>query len=197
MAKGNEPRLRAVIGLGNPGPRYSATRHNVGFMVVDELARRAGASWQAKFKARTTKVSVAGADLWLLAPETFMNLSGESAQPFAAFYRLAPEEILVVHDDLDLDFGTLRLKRGGGHGGHNGLRSLIDRLASREFMRLRIGIGRPAKGDVSDWVLSTFSVDERAWLGGHIAEAADIVAAVANDGLLATQNRVHTTSEGR
>mgnify|MGYP002637188185 CR=1 FL=1 len=197
MASAREPSIAAIVGLGNPGPRYAATRHNAGFLVVEELARRAGASWQGKFKGRTTKVVIGAVDIWLLAPETFMNLSGESAQPFAAFYRLEPEQILVVHDDLDLEFGTLRLKRGGGHGGHNGLRSLIDRLGSREFARLRIGIGRPAKGDVSDWVLAPFGAEERPWLDDKVREAADIVGDVVAHGLSVTQKRVHTTNEGR
>lgn len=192
----SEPQIRAIVGLGNPGPRYAGTRHNVGFMVVDELARRGGAAWQSKFKGRYAKAWLAERELWLVEPETFMNLSGECVQPFAAFFRLAPEEILVVHDELDLAFGTLRLKRGGGHGGHNGLRSLVDRLGSRDFARLRVGIGRPDKGDVAGYVLAPFSSEERGWLQGMVDDAADAALGCVREGLLATQNRVHRTSDG-
>lgn len=195
-ASSAEPQIRAVVGLGNPGSRYADTRHNVGFMVTTELARRASASWQSKFKGRYAKVFLGGREVWLLEPETFMNLSGESVQPFAAFFRIAPEEILVVHDELDLPFATLRLKRGGGHGGHNGLRSLVDRLGSRDFARLRVGIGRPQKGDVSGFVLAPFAAQERDWLPGVVGDAADTALGCVSDGLLATQQRVHTTSDG-
>ena len=191
-----EPQIRAVVGLGNPGPKYAQTRHNIGFMVISELARRGMASWQQKWKGRHAKVMLAGRDVWLLEPETFMNLSGECVQPFAAFYRLQPEEILVVHDELDLPFATLRLKRGGGHGGHNGLRSLVDRLGSRDFARLRVGIGRPQKGDVSGFVLAPFAANERDWLDGLVRDACDAVEGCVREGLLATQNRLHTTSGG-
>jgi PTH1 family peptidyl-tRNA hydrolase len=196
MASQREPAVRAIIGLGNPGPRYAATRHNVGFLVIEELARRHGVVWQEKFKARLGRAAIAGHDVWLVQPQTFMNLSGESAQPFAAFYRLAAEELLIVHDELDLDFGTLRLKREGGHAGHNGLRSLIDRLGSRAFARLRVGIGRPAKGDVADYVLAAFSAEERPWLAGLVGEAADVVERCLSEGVQATQQRVHSTSAG-
>ena len=192
-----EVQIRAIVGLGNPGPRYASTRHNIGFDVVDELARRYGGSWQAKFKGRWCKISIGTADLWLLEPETFMNLSGDSVVPFLQFFRLRVEELLVVHDELDLPFTALRLKRGGGHGGHNGLRSIIERTGSREFARLRAGIGRPVHGDVSGWVLSGYGADERPWVQGLVDEGANACESVIRDGLAATQNRVHTTSVGR
>lgn len=168
--------IRAVVGLGNPGKQYAQTRHNVGFMAVERLAERLGASWSGKFNGLMARARLGDRELTLLEPQQFMNLSGHSAQAMAQFYGIKPAEILVVHDDLDLAFGRIQIKVGGGHGGHNGLRSLQAQLGDAGFARLRIGIGRPegAKGGeeaVSNWVLSPFSPLERAELPDVLTRA--------------------------
>lgn len=148
--------IRALVGLGNPGPEYAGQRHNVGFWLADGLARAAGEDFreQRKLKAWEARIALAGEPLWLLKPATFMNRSGEAVQAFASFYKLTPADLLVVHDDLDLPPGTVRLKRGGGHGGHNGLRD-ITRAIGPDFARLRLGIGHPGdKNRVLGYVLA-------------------------------------------
>lgn len=150
-----EPVIRAVIGLGNPGAEYEYTRHNAGFWFVDLLAEAGRAQYrvESKFRGVLAKVRIGGGDLLLLKPATFMNRSGEAIQALASFYKFAPEEILVAHDELDLPPGVARLKRGGGHGGHNGLRSTTQHLGE-QYARLRIGIGHPGNKDlVHDYVL--------------------------------------------
>ncbi len=136
--------LKLIVGLGNPGSKYEDTRHNAGFLLLDEIARAYDATFAAekKFQGETARVTIAGQDIRLLKPSTFMNLSGEAVQPMASFYRIESEQILVAHDELDLLPGTVRLKRGGGHGGHNGLRDIIKHMG-REFWRVRLGIGHP------------------------------------------------------
>ena len=151
----SSPTIRAVVGLGNPGAEYEYTRHNAGFWFVDLLAEAARADFrvESKFQGVTARVRIGGSDLLLLKPATFMNRSGQAAQALAAFYKFAPEQILVAHDELDLPAGTARLKLGGGHGGHNGLRSLHQHLGEN-YARLRIGIGHPGNKDlVHDYVL--------------------------------------------
>jgi PTH1 family peptidyl-tRNA hydrolase len=181
-----------VAGLGNPGSRYADTRHNVGAMVVDELAKRAGLlSWRSAYRGRFGFVVLGGERVGLLRPETFMNLSGQSVRPAMAFYRLQPDQLLVIHDDLDLPFGELRLKFGGGDAGHKGLRSINEELGSSDFGRLRFGIGRPPEdfgGDVSDFVLEAFTPAERAGLQGLIGTAADAVELVVSRGMAAAMN---------
>jgi PTH1 family peptidyl-tRNA hydrolase len=147
-----------IVGLGNPGPRYANNRHNVGFMVVDQLARDAGTTVsRAKFKGHYATANVAGQPVALLKPQTFMNLSGQSVSPARTFFNVPNQGIFVIHDEIDLPYGTVKLKVGGGHAGHNGLRSLIAQLGGRDFVRLRVGVGRPAHGAVADFVLSDFS----------------------------------------
>ena len=149
-------RTSLIVGLGNPGPKYEATRHNAGFWFVDFLAREAGAHLrlEAKFHGEVSKVIVAGRDVWLLKPNTFMNRSGQAVRAIAQFYQIEIADILVVHDELDVPAGALKVKQGGGHAGHNGLRDIIDQLGGNEFMRLRIGISRPATGgDITNYVL--------------------------------------------
>src|ERR671936_923721 len=177
-----------VVGLGNPGRDYAGHRHNVGWMVVDELARRYGGSWKGKFSGRLAEVRVDGHRVGLLKPETFMNESGRSVGAAARFYKLEPDAILVVHDEIDLEPGRLQARRGGGLAGHNGLRSIARELGTREFLRLRIGVGRPGRGDprsVSDWVLSPFEPEED--VDALVSRAADAVQTIASDGLEAAQ----------
>lgn len=179
-----------VVGLGNPGPEYRATRHNIGFMVVDELARRHGGKFRSKFSGRLTDVRVDGKRLALLEPLTYMNESGRSVAPAARFYKLPLDSLLVVHDEVDLPVGRLQARLGGGLAGHNGLRSVARHVGSEEFLRLRVGVGRPERGDhrpVADFVLSPFApetdVDE------IVARSADAVEAIAREGLDAAQQR--------
>jgi peptidyl-tRNA hydrolase, PTH1 family len=179
-----------VAGLGNPGREYERTRHNVGWLVVDELARRHGGSWRSKFSGSLAEIRLGDARLALLKPETYMNESGRSVGAAARFYKVPAESLLVVHDDVDLEPARLQARRGGGLAGHNGLRSLARDLGTQEFLRLRIGVGRPARGDprpVSDWVLSPFAPEED--FEALVARAADAVETIVADGLEATQAR--------
>ena len=179
-----------VAGLGNPGGEHAQDRHNVGWMVVDELARRHGGSFKGKFRGRLADVRLGDARLALLKPETFMNESGTSIQAAAAFYKVAPEDVVVVHDDVDLEVGRLQARLGGGLAGHNGLRSIASRVGSQDFLRLRIGVGRPGRGDrrpVADYVLSPFAPEDDA--EALVTRAADAVEALVADGLEETQRR--------
>ena len=179
-----------VAGLGNPGREYAETRHNVGFMVVDELARRLGGSWRGKFSGELAEVRLEGLRLALLKPQTYMNESGRSVGAAVRFYKVEPEGFVVVHDEVDLEPGRLQVRLGGGLAGHNGLRSVATALGTPEFGRVRIGVGRPERGDprpVADFVLSKFSpeVDAEAL----VSRAADAVEAIARDGVEEAQNR--------
>ncbi len=174
-----------VVGLGNPGREYEQTRHNVGFMVVDALAERASARVSdKKFKARVGRARLQGEDCLLMKPETFMNLSGESVGPALGFFKLATQQVIVLHDELDLPLGKLKMKKGGGHGGHNGLRSLKKHLPDDGFVRIRIGIGRPPpQWDSADYVLSKFNRDEWTEVDRVVNDAADAVEAIFKDGV--------------
>ncbi|HEY1315594.1 MAG TPA: aminoacyl-tRNA hydrolase [Gaiella sp.] len=179
-----------VAGLGNPGPEHARDRHNVGWMVVDELARRHGGSFKGKFRGRLADVRLGEAKLALLKPETYMNESGASIQSAAAFYKLRPGQVLVVHDDVDFETARLQARLGGGLAGHNGLRSIAQALGTQDFLRLRIGVGRPGRGDrrpVADYVLSPFQDEVDA--DALIARATDAVESIAHDGLDAAQAR--------
>lgn len=154
--------MQAIIGLGNPGDKYQATRHNAGFWYLDALAKAHGVVFkhEKKFKAELATVSIRGRKVWLLKPQTFMNCSGQSVIPFANFYRIPAEELLVAYDELDIPVGTAKLKKSGGHGGHNGLRDIMPALG-KEFRRMRIGIGRPEhKSQVTPWVLGKPSLND-------------------------------------
>ena len=179
-----------LIGLGNPGPRYAATRHNAGFLVVDLLAARLGARFKAhKGRADVVEGRIAGVPVVLAKPRSYMNESGGPVVSVARFYKVPIEQVVVVHDDLDLPFGALRLKRGGGDGGHNGLRSTTAALGSKEYLRVRLGIGRPpGRQDPADFVLREFASAERKELPFHIERAADAVEALVANGLEAAQN---------
>jgi peptidyl-tRNA hydrolase, PTH1 family len=177
-----------VAGLGNPGREYARNRHNVGWLVAEELGRRHGASWRGKFSGRLAEVRVDGRRVALLTPETFMNESGRSVAPALRFFKLEPEQLLVVHDEGDLDLGRLQVRLGGGLAGHNGLRSIAAYLKTPEFLRLRVGVGRPERGDprdLADFVLSDFEPEDDA--EAVVARAADAVEMVVRDGLEAAQ----------
>ena len=179
-----------VVGLGNPGRQHAADRHNVGWLVVDELARRTGGSFRSKFSGSLAEVRLDDLRLALLKPETYMNLSGSSLVAAARFFTAPVESVAVVHDDVDLEPGRLQARLGGGLAGHNGLRSIAAALGTQDFLRLRIGVGRPGHGDrrdVADYVLSAFEPDEDA--EALVARAADAVETLARDGLDATQRQ--------
>ncbi|HEY8091740.1 MAG TPA: aminoacyl-tRNA hydrolase [Polyangiaceae bacterium] len=183
-----------VVGLGNPGRGHEGQRHNVGFEAVDTLVREEG--WpepRPRFAGLYTRGELAGQPVAVLKPQTYMNLSGESVQPAAAFLKVEPPQVIVVHDELDLAWKDLRLKAGGGHAGHNGLRSLIQHLGSPDFVRVRVGIGRPPPGrEVHGWVLSGFDPVERAELAEVVRRAVDAVRRVAKDGLAEAMKAVNT-----
>ena len=179
-----------VVGLGNPGREHERDRHNVGWMVADELARRMDGRWRAKFSGQLAEFRLDGLRLALLKPETFMNDSGRSVAAATRFFKVEPESLLVVHDDVDLEPGRLQARAGGGLAGHNGLRSLAQALGTQEFLRLRIGVGRPGRGDprsVADYVLSPFELEED--VGALVSRAADAVETVARDGVEPAQQR--------
>ena len=177
-----------VVGLGNPGREYAGNRHNVGWMVVEELARRHGASWKSKFSGQLAELRLDGHRVALLKPETFMNESGRSVGAAARFYKLEPDAVLVVHDEMDLEAGRLQARSGGGLAGHNGLRSVAAHLNTPDFLRLRVGVGRPGRGDPrkgADYVLSNFTPEEDA--DTLVARAADAVESLDAQGLEHTQ----------
>jgi PTH1 family peptidyl-tRNA hydrolase len=189
-----------VVGLGNPGPSYAGNRHNVGAMVVDELARRAGTALRThKARASAAQVrlgtgpgGVPGPAAIVAVPSSYMNESGGPVSALLRFFSVPPERLVVVHDELDLDAGTIRLKRGGGEGGHNGLRSISSALGTKDYHRVRVGIGRPpGRMDAADFVLRDFSPTERKELPFVLDEAADAVESLVALGLLDAQQRVH------
>ena len=179
-----------VAGLGNPGREYARTRHNVGWLAVEELAARHDGSWRSKFSGRLSEVRLDGLRLALLEPETYMNESGRSIGAAARFFKAPAESLLVVHDDVDLEEGRLQTRLGGGLAGHNGLRSIAQALGTQDFLRLRIGVGRPGRGDprsVADYVLSPFEPETD--VGALVSRAADAAETVAHEGLEAAQAR--------
>jgi peptidyl-tRNA hydrolase, PTH1 family len=181
-----------VVGLGNPGREYARNRHNVGWVVVDELARRHGGSWRAKFNGQLAEIRIDGHKVALLKPETFMNDSGRSVQAAVKFFKLDPDAVLVVHDEGDLELGRLQARIGGGAGGHNGVRSVIEHLGTPEFMRLRVGVGRPGRGDqrkLADFLLADFRPEDDR--DGLVRSAADAVETLDAEGLEAAQRAVN------
>ncbi|WP_419634805.1 aminoacyl-tRNA hydrolase [Thiolapillus sp.] len=186
--------IRCIVGLGNPGDKYQYTRHNAGFWLADRLASRFGLQLRAdnKFFGQTGKLC---GDCWLLKPMTFMNRSGQSASALARFYRFVPEQILVVHDELDLPAGSVRLKKGGGHGGHNGLRDIISALGSKDFYRLRLGIDHPGHRDqVTDYVLSRPSREDQQKLEQAIDTSIDHIEDLLEGNFQRFMNEVHLDS---
>ncbi|MDQ1733111.1 MAG: peptidyl-tRNA hydrolase, family [Pseudonocardiales bacterium] len=183
-----------IVGLGNPGPRYAATRHNAGFLVVDELAGRIAGRFKAhKGHADVVEGRLAGFPVVLVKPKSFMNESGGPVKAISLFYKVPAERIVVVHDELDLPYGALRLKRGGGEGGHNGLKSTTSALGTKEYARVRFGIGRPpGRQDPADYVLREFAAPERKELPFLLDRAADATEALIAGGLEAAQNAYNT-----
>lgn len=194
-----------VVGLGNPGPTYASHRHNVGFMVADELASRARTTFSAPRGMRAdvaeTRITAAGvgaigaqaSKLVLVKPRTYMNLSGEAVGKLARFHQIPPTHVVAIHDELDLDFGVLRVKFGGGDNGHNGLKSMRAHLGTGDFYRVRLGIGRPpGRQDPADFVLTPFPAALREELALEVGRAADAVETLLTEGLAATQNRYNS-----
>ncbi|MEJ6555881.1 aminoacyl-tRNA hydrolase [Microbacterium esteraromaticum] len=185
-----------IVGLGNPGPRYAATRHNIGQMVVDELADRRGERFREhKAGARVveTRLRPGGDRIVLAKPNSYMNTSGTPVAALARFYSVPPENVVVVHDELDIPFDSIRMKIGGGHGGHNGVRDIARTLTTADFLRVRAGIGRPpGRQDPADWVLAPFGSVELKTLPIFISDIADAVEQLVDEGLLAAQQRHHS-----
>lgn len=187
------PDLKLIIGLGNPGPEYARTRHNAGFWFVDEVARRHGGAFKphARYHGEATRVRIGDRELWLLKPTTYMNRSGIAGRALADYLKIGTAEVLVAHDELDLPVGALRLKQGGGSGGHNGLKDLIAH-AGDGFYRLRLGIGHPGqRAEVIDYVLRRAPADEEALIHGAITAAADALPRLLDHGAEVVMNHLH------
>lgn len=187
--------IKLIVGLGNPGRQYEKTRHNAGFLFLDTLLSDHGGTWQleGKFQATLAECNIAYNKVLLLKPETFMNRSGQAVGKVARYYKIQTDEILVVHDELDFDVGVVKLKKGGGHAGHNGLRDIIAHLGSNDFYRLRIGIGRPAAGKVvADYVLSEPSKAEWPLLEGSFELAKPYMGQIVSGQIAAAMNKLNT-----
>lgn len=191
--------IRLIVGLGNPGAEYEKTRHNAGFWLVDELAWKLKApplGPEGKFFGEAGRVKLDGEDLWLLKPMTFMNLSGQSVGALARFYKIAPEEVLVVHDELDLEPGIAKLKQGGGHGGHNGLKDIIAKLGTPNFWRLRIGIGHPGdRAEVVNFVLKKPRAEEQQEIDDAIGRALAVLPQVIAGDMPGAMKVLHTVAK--
>ena len=186
--------LSIIAGLGNPEPKYARTLHNAGFWFVDALARKCGGEfrYEKKFDAQYCRVNIKGDDVWLVKPQNYMNQSGPPVRAMLDYYRLKPKDLLVAHDEIDLPPGTVRLKQGGGHGGHNGIRDVI-RHCGADFMRLRIGVGHPGEKDkVTGYVLKRASSDVEAAVDKNVDEAIDVMPLLLDGGLSAAMKSLHT-----
>lgn len=179
--------ISLVAALGNPGAQYANTRHNIAWQMIENLSFFDELEWQEKFKGEFTRYQLNGETVFFLAPLTFMNLSGQSIAALMNFYKIDPEQILVVHDELELDFGVIGFKRGGGLGGHNGLRSTVSCLGTRDFNRLRLGISRPSHRDITSYVLGPFSTEERIVLPTYLESAAKLLEICLTDGFGAVE----------
>ncbi len=187
--------IKLIVGLGNPGRKYQLTRHNVGFLFLDRLASDWNCGWvkEARFDGLLAEFAVASGRVLLLKPDTFMNRSGQSVGKVARYYKLMPEEILVIHDDLDFDVGVVRLKKDGGHAGHNGLRDIIAHLGSKDFYRLRVGIGRPSSGvGVADFVLASASKAECDLMLSAVEFAAGYVEQIVTGDMSIVMNKMNS-----
>ncbi len=190
--------VKLVVGLGNPGEQYQQTRHNAGFWFVEEIARQFSVQFrpETKFLGEIARIQSNGLDFWLLKPACFMNRSGQSIQSLANFYKINVEEILVVHDELDLSAGTVKLKKTGGHGGHNGLRDTIAALSSKDFLRLRLGIGHPGdRNQVIDFVLKQPSKTDHTLIEDAIYQASKVLPFLINDDIETAMQQLHTKQE--
>jgi len=188
-----------VVGLGNPGPNYALNRHNVGQMLLDVVAARFGESFKAhKSNALVAEVKIIGGPKLILAkPLSFMNLSGGPTSSLMNFYKLGPESLIVAHDELDIPPATFRLKQGGGHGGHNGMRDIISAIDTNDFARIRLGIGRPpGNSDAADYVLKNFSSADRAEIAVTLEIAADALEEMTRNGIVAAQAKFHAPGDG-
>lgn len=188
--------MKLIVGLGNPGRSYEANRHNIGFRVIDLLAGRHGIDVSKRsFGALVGSGSIGGTGVLLVKPQTFMNLSGDAVMPIVGFYKLPLDQMIAVHDDIDIDLGRMKLAIGAGHGGHNGIRSIIDALGENEFLRVRVGVGRPPAGmDAADYVLHDFDNLEIEVAERMICEAADATEMLIREGLLAAQQKHHASA---
>ncbi len=191
--------MKLVVGLGNPGKEYTLTKHNVGFLVVDELGKRVGIDIQkSKFQSLYGEGFLEGNKILLLKPQTYMNRSGGAVSSDSDFYKIPPENIIVIHDEMDISFGRIMIKPGGGSAGNNGIKSIISSLGSKDFIRVRIGIGKPnAKSDGANHVLSNFSKSESAMVEESIQTAADAVLEIMNNGLEKAMNKYNVKSENK
>lgn len=170
--------IKLVVAVGNPGTEYEFTRHNIAWIFLDHFPALSNANWQSKFKGDYAQVNVEGEKRYFIKPQTYMNLSGECVAPFCHFFKITAEQVLVVHDEVDLNFGHLQFKKGGGFAGHNGLKSIAQHLGTSEFYRLRVGIGRPKVGSMSSWVLGRFPKDSEIELElvlGKCSEALNVL----------------------
>ncbi len=187
-----------IVGLGNPGPRYARTRHNIGFQALEAFASaqwpaHLGAPrWTEKWKGLTAALSCGSQRCVLLQPQTYMNRSGTSVVPAAQFHRVPATQMIVVHDEIDFSLGRLAIKKGGGHGGHNGLRDIVAQLGSAEFLRVRLGVGRPVHGEVADYVLSDFRPDEQGPAADLVERAAKALTCMVTDGVAMAMNKFNT-----
>lgn len=187
--------LKVIVGLGNPGSKYTETRHNAGFWFIEEVARKYSAVFRPdkKFHGEVVKISLEGKEVWLLKPDTFMNRSGLAVQSLLSFYRLTADQLLVAHDEIDLPPGTAKLKTGGGHGGHNGLRDIISQLGTKDFHRLRIGVGHPGtKDQVVDYVLHNASRDDRILIDRDIDDAVAVMPELASGAFEQAMHKLHS-----
>ncbi len=183
-------KISLITGLGNPGANYDLTRHNIGFIVADNLfSMLNGRSWQNKFKGEYTKIEYNNHQAVILKPMTYMNLSGQSVYKASSFYKIDVKNIIIIHDDIDLDYGIVRTKSGGGTGGHKGIESCKQELGTSGFLRVRIGVGRPVHGDVSNYVLGKFTTDEQIILESVVEKAAKAVLSMIEFGITKTMNQ--------
>lgn len=182
--------IRFIVGLGNPGSQYKGTRHNIGFEVVDELSAAHGGSWRTNGNSEVSEIRIGERALTLVKPMTFMNRSGQPLAQIVKFFNESADSILIVHDEIDIPSGAVRVKSGGGEGGHNGLKSISNELGTKEYVRVRVGVGRPPRVDweVSDWVLSRFSADEKPLLTVAVGRSCDAIRCAVKDGVTVAQN---------